>query len=48
MLRFVFLILNLVQQRERVAQDAVAELQRQSLSSGPPSREGSTIASEEY
>ena len=35
-------------QRERAAQDAVAELQRQSLSSGPPSREGSIIASEEY
>ena len=40
--------LQSVQQRERAAQDAVAELQRQSLSSGPPSREGSSIASEEY
>ena len=39
--------LQSVQQRERAAQDAVAELQ-QSLSSGPPSREGSSIASEEY
>ena len=39
---------KLAVKRRHAAQDAVAELQRQSLSSGPPSGEGSSITSEEY